>query len=226
MKKTIINKSINMGSKKNAFTIKWLLLAVLFLTVCANGIAQSVSMSVTNCAITAPNEFQFDVMVTNISTTSIQYNATVIRFTHSAAILPSGTNTETWGYVGSSDFPLSYPTTGGPTFIYNSGTKQFSLSTGTSAYANGATCAAPNIAAGETKKLGRYYVRNSQNFVAGQSVGMTWVTSAAIVGYVNCSQTTSAFSNSGTRTLITNPECASSGLVSAITNVNCFGGIT
>ncbi len=230
MKKTIISKLINMGSKRNAFNIKWLLLAVLFLSVYANGIAQSVSMSVTNCAITAPNEFQFDVMVTNISSTSIQYNSTVVRFTHSAAILPStGTNTETWGYVGGSDFPLSYPQTGGPTFGYNTGTKQFSLSTGTSVYANGTTCSAPNIAVGETKKLGRYYVRNSQNFVSGQSVGMTWATTAALVGYINCAQASTAFSTTGTRTLITpcnlsTSICASSGLASNITNVNCHGG--
>jgi len=175
--------------------------------------AQSVSMGISGCSVTA-NEINFDVTVTNLLTTDLRYNAATLRIQFAAGILPStGTNTVTWGYVGDSDFPLSFPSTGGPTFSYTSSSRQCSVNTGTGVY-NNATCSAPLIGPGQTKKIGRFFIRNSQNFVNDQQVGLTWVTSSGLTLYSACSTTTVGYNTSGTRTLLT--PCTLSTLPSCI----------
>ena len=226
-----------MKLKKNYFLrLRWLYLVVLFLGVYANGLAQQVvSMSINNCAMTAPNEFQFDVTFTNVSSLPIQFNSTVVRLNFAAGILNSSSDAITWGIVrdGSNnpttDFPLSFPATGGPTFSYVAASRQLSLSTGTAVYQNGATCLAPNIAPGATKKIGRFYVRDAQNYVSNQSTGLTWATTSSVVGYSNCAQVTTGWGTSTLRTLVspcslTTTTCATSAVASNISNVSCFGG--
>ena len=224
-----------MGSTRTSFKMKLLLVVFLLLSVYTKSIAQSVSMSVTNCAVTASNQFQFDVMVTNLTASDLRFNSTVIRVKHGTSILPTGTNTETWGYVGGSDFPLSFPAVfpqlggtnggGGGTFTWNSTTKEFSISTSTGVY-NNLSCTAPLIGPGQTKKLGRFVINNSQNFVADQSVGLIWsgTTSAVVLYNSPCVASTTAYASSGVRTLVapcnlsTPPACqntASSQTISA-----------
>jgi hypothetical protein len=119
--------------------------------------------------------------------------------------LPStGTNTVSWGYVGTSDFPLSFPATGGPTFGYTPATRTCSVNTGTGIYANG-TCTAPLIAPGQTLKIGRFAIHNSQAFVTDQAVGLTWVTTSGLTLYSACTSTTVGYQLATNRTL--NPPC-------------------
>jgi len=234
MKQIITNKINNMGPKRTFLKLKHLLAVVMFLSFYTTSIAQTVSMSISNCAVTAPNEFQFDVFVTNLTATDLHFNSTVIRVKHGTAILPTGTNTESWGYVGGSDFPLSfpltYPQTGqGGTFTYNSTSKEFSISTLTGVY-NNLSCTAPLIPAGESKKLGRFVIHNSQNFVAGQSVGLIWSgTTSATILYTACGTVTATYNTAGTRTLVTpcnlsTTTCATAAVASNTTSVTCFGG--
>ncbi|MEC4048584.1 hypothetical protein OX284_004015, partial [Flavobacterium sp. SUN046] len=192
-------------------------------------------MSISNCTVSAGNEIEFDVFVTNLISTDLRYNSNIIRFKHNTSILPStGVNTETWGYVGGSDFPLSfpltYPQTGqGGTFTYNTVSREFSISTLTGVYDN-LTCSAPIIPAGSTKKLGRFVIHNSQNFVQGQPVGLIWSgTTSAVIMYSACGTITATYNNAATRTLIAPcvisiPSCATSAIASVTTNVTCHGG--
>ncbi len=174
---------------------------LLILGMFTAGNAQSVTMSTGNCSSTA-DEFQFDVFVTNDGPTAIQFNATVIRLTHSAAILAAGTNTIVFSYVSGSVFPNSFPPNSFPAFTYNSTTRLFGVSTGTTVYNNGG-CLAPNIPSGGTSKLGRFSIKNTaQNFVPGSDVGLIWNTTTALIAYINCAATTTGFnSTNGNRTL-------------------------
>jgi hypothetical protein len=188
------------------FTRTFVVPLLLMFGLTTIGYGQSVTMFTSNCTATA-NEFQFDVSVTNNGPGTLQFNNTVIRLTHSAAILALGTNTIVFSYVGGSDFPLSWPPNSFPAFTYNSGSRLFGVSTSTGVYLNGTTCAAPNIATGETKKLGRFSLKNTaQDFVPGADVGLAWG-SSGIVAYINCAQGSTAFNVvSGNTTL--NAPCS------------------
>ncbi len=216
-----------MGFKRTSMKLKFLLAVISFLSFYTSSIAQSISMSVSGCAMTAANEFQFDVTLTNTSATNVlHYNSATIRLKHAAGILPStGTNTETWSYVSGSDFPLSFPQTGGPVFNFSAGT--FSFNTPTGAYNNNG-CGGPTLSPGETKKLGRFAIRNSQNYVTGQSVGLSWVTSSGFVMYIDCALTSTSF-NTTNRTFnspctLTTSSCATAAVASNVSNVTCNGG--
>ena len=181
-----------------------LALAMVLFACINNGRAQTISMSISNCAVVAPNEIQFDVSMTNNSAGDYQWCAAVIRMTHLPGILPAGTNTMSWGYV-SGGYSLSFPAMGGPTFVYNAATRQMSVSTSTSAYPvnTAGNCAAPNIPAGSTVLVGRFYLKNNtQNFVSGQNVGFAWNTTSGVVLYDNCSALVTNFNTAATRTLL------------------------
>ena len=202
------------------FTRKCWISFVFMLCITSAGFAQSISMSTANCVAMA-NEIQFDVFVTNTSAVSLQLNSTAIRLTHSAAILAGGTNTIVFSYVGNSDFSLLWPPSNNPAFIYTPATRLFRVSTSTAVYLNGTTCAAPNIAVGETKTIGRFSLKNTaQNFVPGANVGLTWSTSG-IVGYINCAQSPTTFNTAAGNTILSAP-CAMAipGCISSTVNSN------
>ena len=183
------------------FNRKLLVALILMLGVISSGFAQTITISTSNCSATA-NEFQFDVTVTNTGTSDIHFNSTVVRLTHSAAILAGGTNTIVFSYVGNSDFPNVWPPNSAPTFNYNPVSHLFGVSTSTGVYLN-ASCTAPLIAPGETKVLGRFSIKNTaQNFVPGAAVGLAWNNTTIMNGYINCAMGTTVFNTaSGNRTL-------------------------
>lgn len=209
MKSIITNKLITMRSQKFSLKMRLLFTVLSLFTISLSGFAQqSFSLSVTNCSATA-QDLSFDVTVTNLLTTDLRFNAATLRFQFGANILPStGTNTVTWGYAGESDFassfPNVFPAAGNPTFSYTAATRTCSVNTGTAVY-NNLTCTAPLIAGGETKKIGRFVIHNSQPFVTDQHVGLTWVTTSGLTLYSACTSTTVGYQLSTNRTL--NPPC-------------------
>lgn len=171
--------------------------------------AQSVSMSITNCEVTAPNEIQFDITATNLTAANIlHWNSAVIRLSYSTGFLASTADAVVWGYVSGSDFPLSLPPNASPTFTSNPlGATKLQLQTGSGIYNNSPCNATTAIAAGATAKIGRFFLRdNTANFVAGQSVGLTWITSSGLVLYLDCATTVTNYNTAGTRTL--NAPCS------------------
>jgi len=178
----------------------WLPLLMIF-GVISSGSAQTITISTGNCT-SLNNEIQFTVFVTNNGPTDIHFNSTVVRLTHSAAILAGGTNTIVFSYLGNSDFPNVWPPLSSPTFTYTPATRLFGVSTSTGVYLNG-TCTAPLIASGETKTLGRFSLKNNaQNFVPGADVGLAWSTTTIMNGYIDCAVGTTAFNTvNGNRTL-------------------------
>ena len=207
---------------------------LVILTGLANSNAQTYSMQISGCVATA-NRLEFDVFLSNAGPATMQINSTVIRLTFGSAILPTiGTNTITIGFVndGNSGMPLVWPPNLTPAFTYTPSIRQFSVSTNTGTYLNGATCAAPNIPVGGSLKLGRFFIQNSQNFVAGASVGFAWAATSSGILYLNCSGTVSSAA-SLIKTL--SPPCSLSiptsgcaiaaSIQSQIDNV-CFGGTT
>ena len=212
--KSINLKKQNMNNVVN-FTRKCWISFVFMLCITSLGFGQTISMSTGNCVATA-NEIQFDLFVTNTGAVSLQFKSAVIRLTHSAAILAGGTNTIVFSYVSGSDFPLSWPPSSSPAFIYTPATRLFRVSTGNSIYVNGGTCAAPNIASGATKEIGRFSLKNTaQNFVAGANVGLAWSISG-MIGYINCAAGSTTFNTASGNTILaapcsmTIPGCTSS----------------
>ena len=216
-----------MRSQKFSLKMRLLFTVLSLFTISLSGFAQqSFSLSVTNCSAAA-QDLSFDVTVTNLLTTDLRFNAATLRFQFGANILPStGTNTVSWGYAGESDFPSSFPNVfpaaGNPTFSYNAATRTCSVNTATAAY-NNLTCTAPLIAGGETKKIGRFVIHNSQPFVTDQQVGLTWVTTSGLTLYSACTSTTVGYQLTTNRTL--NPPCNLSTLPSC-TNTSSSASAT
>ena len=211
----------------------FVMMMIVMLIGLSQSSGQNYSMATQNCVATA-NRIEFDVFLNNAGPASMQINSTVIRCTFGAAILPTtGVNTTTIGFVndGQSNIPLLWPPNLVPAFTYTAGIRQFSVSTNTGTYLNGGTCAAPSVPIGGSIKLGRFFIQNSQNFVAGAPVGLTWVASSSAIVYLNCSGTVSSAAalvkTLSTPCVLTIPSsCAiSASIESQIDNV-CFGGNT
>jgi hypothetical protein len=117
-------------------------------------------------------------------------------------MLPSG-GSVSWGYVSGSsvNFPSSFPPVSNIAFAYKPETQELSLSLLTGIYVNGNTCAAPQIASGIKKTLGRFYLRNTLPWIIGQPVALNWLASSGAVMYVNCSSTLTNFNTIETRSL-------------------------
>jgi hypothetical protein len=209
MKSILTNHLTNMRAKKFSLKMKLLFTVLSLFTFSLAGFAQSFTLSVSNCNAAA-QDITFDVNVTNLLSTDLRFSAATLRLQFGANILPAtGTNTVSWGYVGNSDFPLSFPNTfpaaGNPTFAYTAASRTCAVNTGTGIYAN-ASCTAPLIGPGQTKKIGRFIIRNSQNFVTDQQVGLTWVTTSGLTLYSACNSVTVGYNADATRTL--SPPCS------------------
>ena len=194
--------------------IRITLILVLICTVCTRSLAQvPITFTITNCSMDSANRLSFDVTITNNNTaggTTYRWNAAAFRLVHATGIIPSsGTNTISFGYAGGSDFPNSFPPFKTPAINYNNSTHVMTLSLLNSSYTN-SSCSAPPIAPGQTKKIGRFYLRNSQNWVSGQSVGLAFsssLTSGAVL-YTGCATVPTNF-NSTTPTLYNNTVACS-----------------
>lgn len=205
----MLNKTVFMKNKKLSTTRILIVLLLSVFSFAGAVTAQSVSMSITNCAVTAPNEIQFDITATNLTAANIlHWNSAVIRLSYSTGFLASTADAVVWGYVSGSDFPLSLPPNASPTFTSNPlGATKLQLQTGSGIYNNSPCNATTAIAAGATAKIGRFFLRdNTANFVAGQSVGLTWITSSGLVLYLDCATTVTNYNTAGTRTL--NAPCS------------------
>lgn len=205
----MFNKTVFMKNKKLSTTRILIVLLLSVFSFAGAVTAQSVSMSITNCEVTAPNEIQFDITATNLTAANIlHWNSAVIRLSYSTGFLASTADAVVWGYVSGSDFPLSLPPNASPTFTSNPlGATKLQLQTGSGIYNNSPCNATTAIAAGATAKIGRFFLRdNTANFVAGQSVGLTWITSSGLVLYLDCATTVTNYNTAGTRTL--NAPCS------------------
>ena len=203
----MFNKTVFMNNIKLSTARKLVVLLLSFFTWIGASTAQTINMDVVNCAQTAPNEIQFDVTVTNTSAVNVlHWNSVVIRLKYASGFLASTADAVVWGYVGGSDFPLSFPPSANPTFTSNpaSLTTNMQVQTGNGIYNNGSCpgSPAPTIGIGATAKIGRFFLRdNTQNFVGGQSVGLTWNTTSGSVLYVDCATTVTNFNTVVNRTL-------------------------
>ena len=202
----------------------------LLLASAVTSFAQTGQMSLQNCEAVAANRIEFDVFFKNTTINSLQYNSTVIRINYNAAMMPAtGQFTSlAWGYVGGATFPNSWPPINTPTFTVSNGTNPrfLTTSTGTGIYLNGTTCAAPNIAAGDSIKLGRFFFQvNGGTFVAGQSTGLVFNTGSNLIGYISCASVTSSFLPAKiTYCNLTIPSACTVSATSSSTNVSCNGG--
>ena len=168
---------------------------------CCNGQA-TISMSTANCTISS-NEVQMDILVTNTGKVDLRWNSCVIRMNIPAAILPPGTQTYEFNYLGGSDFPLSFPSAGKACSGANfNAVKNILLWVSSpSLVYNNHTCSAPLIAAGQTKQIGRFSFKITSSTFQKGAAAITWHTTSSCILYEACSHTTLGFGNSGNRVL-------------------------
>lgn len=208
--------------------MRLLLSLMSFFAFFTTGFAQqTISMSVDNCAMSASNEIQFDISVTNNGPASVGFNSAVIRLTHNAGILPAG-GAVTWGFVTGSapNYPLSFPPSSNITFDYRAASRELSVTLLTNVYLNGNTCSAPQIGAGVTKKIGRFYLRNTLPWVIGQQVGFAWSTTSGAVLYVNCASTVSNFNTVENRILSAPCSLTTCAVTTSVTSVSTCSSYT
>ena len=167
---------------------------------------EMINMSTANCTISS-NEIQMDILVTNTSKAELRWNSCVIRMNIPAALSPAGEQKYAITYRGGSDFPSSFPSTGGtlPGSFFNSATRLLSWSSSPNIAYSNLTCNAPLIAAGQTKKIGRFSFKiTSSKFLKGAAAGLTWHTTSSCILYEGCSPNTVGFGNAANR-ILTNP---------------------
>ncbi|MEP7166037.1 MAG: T9SS type A sorting domain-containing protein [Ferruginibacter sp.] len=161
-------------------------------------------MSTANCTISS-NEVQMDILVKNTGTIDLHWNACVLRMTVPAAMLPAGTQTYTFNYMGGSDFPLGFPVAGNNSWgaNYTTSTRLLTWTTGNTNPYNNLTCSAPLISPGQTKTIGRFSFKiSSSNFVPGAAANFVWHTTTGCVVYQGCVPTSTAYNLNSLRTLI------------------------
>lgn len=158
----------------------------------------NICLEITNCSATK-NLIEFDILINNKSLTTLRYNACIIRLTHSKNIISKiGANQIQFGFINDnlSSFPNSFPPINNPAFIYTNSVYQCSVSTGTGIYTNNTNPNSPEIASGQTRKIGRFYLKNVTNeFVGGSILELKWIKSSAVIFFVNGFSTTVSTNN-------------------------------
>jgi hypothetical protein len=214
------------------FLRKLLVLVNLFFVFAQTSTAQ-ITISTANCNISS-NEVQMDILVTNTGAIDLRWNSCVLRMSVPAAMIPAGTQTYTYNYMGGSDFPLSWPLSYPANSFgasYNEATRLLTWTTGNSSAYNNTTCAAPLLSPGQTKTIGRFSFKiTSSNFVGGAAANFVWHTTSSCNFYQNCyTAVTGYMEESGLRTLnnpctliIPSNPCMVSGTVNS-TAVSCSG---
>ncbi len=212
-----------------------LLLMFLFKITYSYGTATG-QMSVTQCGA-GSNYIEFQIDFNNNSTAgeTIYLNSVApIRINHAAGIVPAGTNTFTWAYVpgtASASFAPMYATLLTTYNVqYTPASRLMQVTNSSSVFGNSASAQNCPVAPGATISAGKFRLTiTNTNFVAGQNVGLTWVTTSGFVGYVNTNPATQSFNTTAVRTL--NAPCtmsipaACNLSASVVTNaVSCNGG--
>ncbi len=193
---------------KSLLAKSFALVSFTFLISFCSQAQTAITMSTANCTITE-NEVQMDIQVPNTSPVAIlRFNSTVIRMTVPAAMIPAGTQTYSFNYIGGSEFPLGFPVAGNPSAgaSFNTTSRLLTWTTGSAGVYNNISCPssiAIAIDPGQTRTIGRFSFKiTSGNFVPGADATFTWSTTSSCNFYVDCAPTVTAFNQaSGFRTL-------------------------
>ncbi len=194
--------------------------------------AEHLTMQITNCVATS-NEIQFDFLLLNDGTLPLKFNSASLRMNHSAAIIPAGTNTIQFSYVGGSEFPAAYVSIPSTYNVgYNAGSRLLQLTMSPGNYSSNTAIDIP--VGGPAKKVGRFSLKiMNTDWVTGASAGLTYFTNGnGAVVYVNGSSISTAMSQTTTSIFALDPPCTlniptSCTITSAVSNiaaVSCFGG--
>lgn len=207
---------------------------LIFINVCSIKVSgvEHLNMQITNCVATA-NEIQFDFMLLNDGDQPLKLNSGSFRMTHSATIVPAGTNTYSFTYVGGSDFPgafLAIPSTYNVNYTATSRLMQLTMSTGN--YTSSTAISIP--VGGPAKRVGRFSLKiTNANWVTSASVGIAYsVNGNGAVMYVNGSNLSSVMGQSSPSIFSTTPPCALTiptscnitSSTSGINDVTCYAG--
>jgi hypothetical protein len=128
------------------------------------------------------NTADFQIRLTNTGTTSVKFNALIIRGVHSPKIT---TGTVTWKALNDNSLPawLGWPNTGTANLPYISGQRKLNFSSATNIFTNET---APIIPTGTGVVVGTFRVSTSTTWNPNTDFGFVWeMTTGGVVGYVN-----------------------------------------
>lgn len=160
------------------------------------------------------NFFEFEVSFSNTSTAGeVLYiqQFSPLRITHAASIVPAvptggAANAYTFAYVpGSADAAVAplYATLGTTYNVaYTSASRLMQVVHASNLFGNSSAAVNCPIQPGTTVKVGKFRLTNTtRDFVAGASVGLSWVTTSAFAAYVGTATSSTTFNTSVNRTL-------------------------
>ena len=128
------------------------------------------------------NTADFQIRLTSTGTTSVKFNALIIRGVHSPKIT---TGTITWKALNDNTLPgwLGWPQKGTANLPYISGQRKLNFSSATNIFANET---APLIPTGEGVVVGTFRVSTSTTWNPNTDFSFVWeMTTGGVVGYVN-----------------------------------------
>jgi len=128
------------------------------------------------------NTADFQIRLTNTSTSVVKLNALIIRGTHSPKIT---TGTITWKALNDNADPswLGWPQKGTTNLPYISGARKLNFSSATNIFTNET---APIIPTGTGVVVGTFRVSTSTSWNPNANFGFVWeMTSGGVVGYIN-----------------------------------------
>ena len=128
------------------------------------------------------NTADFQIRLTSTGTTSVKFNALIIRGVHSPKIT---TGTITWKALNDNALPawLGWPQKGTANLPYISGQRKLNFSSATNIFANET---APLIPTGDGVVVGTFRVSTSTTWNPNTDFGFVWeMTTGGVVGYVN-----------------------------------------
>jgi hypothetical protein len=171
-------------------------------------------------------------MLLNDGDQPLKLNSASLRLTHGTSMVPAGTNTYAFTYVGGTDFPAAFVSAGTTYSVgYNAGTQLMMMTMNTGNYNAGTAIALP--IGGPAKKVGRFSLKiTNTDWVAGATTGLAFNANGnGAVMYVNGSNFSTAMGQSTPSLLsISSPcvltipvSCSITSAVSNIVDVTCYG---
>ncbi|NDA98757.1 MAG: hypothetical protein EBY31_06100, partial [Flavobacteriia bacterium] len=141
------------------------------------------------------NTADFQVRITNLGTVPFKFNSVIVRGAHVASLT---TGTVSWLALNNNTIPewLGWPQTGTTILPYTVSSRKLNFSSSNAIF-TAATAPTIPIPAGTGVIIGTFRVSTSTTWVPNSNFSFVWDATAAVIGYMGTSSTTSSLLQTG-----------------------------
>ncbi|MEN9913521.1 MAG: putative adhesin, partial [Bacteroidota bacterium] len=141
------------------------------------------------------NTADFQVRITNLGTVPFKFNSVIVRGAHAASLT---TGTVSWLALNNNTIPewLGWPQTGTTILPYTVSSRKLNFSSSNAIF-TAATAPTIPIPAGTGVIIGTFRVSTSTTWVPNSNFSFVWDATAAVIGYMGTSSTTSSLLQTG-----------------------------